>query len=152
MKREERKMRIEPCCRSLKVGDGKASFHVQIGRVCGGPGSWLFVMVARVAIIVLTIFKSLLLLMNIHSKPSPSWRVRHLPNGSTSSLLVTRHDDPVKWDEMKKVVEQFLSNTIILWCEAESDVLYESSLFNGEEISRDWFSFSEEVQSIFYFS
>ena len=65
---------------------------------------------------------------------------------------MSRHDDPVKWDEMKKVVEQFLSDTVILWCEAEGDVLYETSLFNGEEISRDLFSFSEEVQSIFYFS
>ena len=33
---------------------------------------------------------------NNPSKSSPSWRVRFLPNGPTSSLLVTRHDDPVK--------------------------------------------------------
>ena len=68
-------------------------------------------------------------------------------------MLMARHDDPVKLDEMKKVVEEFLSNdSVILLREAERDVLYETSLFNGEEISRDWFSFSEEVQSIFYFS
>ena len=66
---------------------------------------------------------------------------------------MSRHDDPVKWDEMKKVVEQFLSNDpVILLREAERDVLDKSSFFNREEISCDWFSFSEEIQSIFYFS
>ena len=53
---------------------------------------------------------------------------------------------------MTKVIEQFLSNdSVILLREAERDVLYETSFWEGEEISRDWFSFSEEVQSILYF-
>ena len=60
---------------------------------------------------------------------------------SVASFKDTCHENTMEWDEMKKFVEEFLSDTAILWWQAEGDVLDESSFFNGEEIS-DWFSFS----------
>ena len=90
--------------------------------------------------------------MNIQIQISTISRVCHPPDGPTSSSLVTYDDDPVKWDEMQKVVEQlFSNNSVILLREAEGGILYETSFFKGEEI-RDWFLISEEVQSIFYIS